>query len=115
VGNIYASEALFRARISPQTPARRLGPTQISRLWQAIRETLAEALEGGSTVPLSYSGARTRDGLYYFGRAPGVADYYEERLRVYGRAGKACPRCGRAIKRLVQGGRSTFYCPRCQK
>ncbi|HWD91809.1 MAG TPA: bifunctional DNA-formamidopyrimidine glycosylase/DNA-(apurinic or apyrimidinic site) lyase [Verrucomicrobiae bacterium] len=114
VGNIYASEALFRAGISPQLPARRLKPPQIARLRLNIRETLTEAIERGSTVPLSFSGDGNSDGLFYFGSAPG-AENYEERLRVYDRRGKPCVNCGSAIKRIVQGARSTFYCPTCQK
>jgi formamidopyrimidine-DNA glycosylase len=115
VGNIYASEALFRARISPRLAAKRLSARQIARLRDAIRETLSDAIELGSTVPLSYSGEGARDGLFYFGSAPGAPDFYEERLRVYDRAGKACVTCGTAIKRIVQGARSTFYCPKCQR
>jgi formamidopyrimidine-DNA glycosylase len=114
IGNIYASEALFRARISPRQAARRLRPEQIRRLWQAIRVTLAEAIRRGSTVSLNYSGAGERDGLFYFGRAPDAPDFYEERLRVYDRAGKPCWNCGAPIRRLVQAARSTFYCPNCQ-
>ncbi|HEX4266237.1 MAG TPA: bifunctional DNA-formamidopyrimidine glycosylase/DNA-(apurinic or apyrimidinic site) lyase [Verrucomicrobiae bacterium] len=115
VGNIYASEALFRAGIAPQLPARRLKPEQVARLRQSIRDTLTEAIERGSTVPLSFSGDGNRDGLFYFGSAPGAPDFYEERLRVYDRAGKPCVTCGSPIKRIVQGARSTFYCPTCQK
>jgi formamidopyrimidine-DNA glycosylase len=114
VGNIYASEALFRAGIAPTLPARRLTGAQVKRLWRAVREVLGEAIECGSTVPLNYSGEGARDGLFYFGRAPGAPDYYEERLRVYDRAGRPCPQCGSVIKRRVQAARSTFYCPRCQ-
>ncbi|HEY2081201.1 MAG TPA: bifunctional DNA-formamidopyrimidine glycosylase/DNA-(apurinic or apyrimidinic site) lyase [Verrucomicrobiae bacterium] len=115
VGNIYASEALFRAGVSPLLPARRLKPAQVARLWHAIRETLADAIARGSTVPLNHSGEGNRDGLFYFGSAPGAPDFYEERLRVYDRAGKPCATCGTAIKRIVQAARSTFYCPTCQK
>ena len=115
VGNIYASEALFRAGISPRTAARRLRPAQVAALWQAIREVLAEAIECGSTVPLDYAGTGTRDRLFYFGQVPGTPDYYSERLRVYDRAGQPCVRCGTAIKRIVQAARSTFYCPACQR
>jgi formamidopyrimidine-DNA glycosylase len=114
IGNIYASEALFRANISPRVAALRLTSAQVGRLREAIRETLTEAIELGSTVPLNYSGAGDRDGLYYFGRAPNAPDLYEERLRVYDRAGKPCVICGSAIRRIVQGARSTFYCPKCQ-
>jgi formamidopyrimidine-DNA glycosylase len=115
IGNIYASEALFRAKISPRLAARRLTRKQIGRLHRAIRETLAEAIAWGSTVPLNYSGSGERDGLFYFGGAGrDGTDFYEERLRVYNRAGRACPKCRGPIRRFVQAARSTFYCPRCQ-
>jgi formamidopyrimidine-DNA glycosylase len=55
------------------------------------------------------------DGLFYYGRAEGAPDYYEERLRVYDRAGRACRRCGDCIKRIVQGARSTYFCTGCQR
>jgi formamidopyrimidine-DNA glycosylase len=115
VGNIYASEALFRAGISPRLPARRLKPPQVARLRETIRETLRDAIKRGSTVPLNYSGEGNRDGLFYFGSAPDAPDFYEERLRVYDRAGKPCRVCGTGIKRIVQAARSTFYCPKCQR
>jgi formamidopyrimidine-DNA glycosylase len=115
VGNIYASEALFRAGIAPTRPARRLTRAQVKRLWRAIRAVLREAIACGSTVPLNFTGEGASDGLFYFGRAPGAPDYYEERLRVYDRAGQPCPACGTAIRRRVQAARSTFYCPRCQR
>jgi formamidopyrimidine-DNA glycosylase len=116
IGNIYASEALFRAKISPRLAARHLTHKQIARLHRAIRETLADAITWGSTVPLNYSGSGERDGLFYFGEAGrDGTDFYEERLRVYDRAGMACSNCRGPIKRLVQAARSTFYCPRCQR
>jgi formamidopyrimidine-DNA glycosylase len=115
VGNIYASEALFRAGIPPQLPARRLKPSQAARLRTAIRETLRDAIKRGSTVPLNDSGEGGSDGLFYFGSAPDAPDFYEERLRVYDRAGKPCRTCRSPIKRIVQGARSTFYCPKCQR
>jgi formamidopyrimidine-DNA glycosylase len=115
VGNIYASEALFRAGIAPTLPARRLTPAQVTRLWSAIRATLKEAIECGSTVPLNYEGTGRRSSLFYFGLAPGAPNFYEERLRVYDRAGRPCSRCGAEIKRRMQAARSTFYCPRCQR
>jgi formamidopyrimidine-DNA glycosylase len=114
VGNIYASEALFRARISPTLPARNLSLAQISRLRAAIRRVLTEAIRFGSTLRLDYSGNGRADGLFYFGRSPDLPNNYEERLRVYDRAHAPCPICGRQIKRIVQAARSTFFCPRCQ-
>jgi len=116
IGNIYASEALFRAGISPRRAARRLTGEQVARLRRSIRATLTEAIARGSTVPLNYSGSGERDGLFYFGGPGGDgADFYEERLRVYDRAGGECPKCGSTIRRFVQAARSTFYCPRCQR
>jgi formamidopyrimidine-DNA glycosylase len=113
VGNIYASEALFRAHISPKRAANRLTFIQVKKLWHAIREVLTAAIAGGSTVQLNFTGGKS-DGLFYFGRAHGTPDYYEERLQVYDRAGKPCVKCGRSIKRIVQAARSTFFCPHCQ-
>ena len=115
VGNIYASEALFRAGLAPTRPARKMTKAQVQRLWRAVRAVLREAIGCGSTVPLNFAGEGTSDGLFYFGRAPGAPDYYEERLRVYDRAGQPCPACGTAIRRRVQAARSTFYCPSCQR
>ncbi|SPE56435.1 Formamidopyrimidine-DNA glycosylase [Verrucomicrobia bacterium] len=117
VGNIYASEALFQAGVAPSLPAHRLTNGQIERLWRAIPAVLQQAIDCGSTVPLNYGGAAGPEGngFFYFGRVAGASDYYEERLRVYDRAGKPCSRCGTIIKRRVQAARSTYYCPRCQR
>jgi formamidopyrimidine-DNA glycosylase len=115
VGNIYASEALFRAGVSPRLAARRLTRDQVARLHGAIRDVLEEAIRFGSTVPLDWTGRGRGDRLFYYGRAPGTPDCYEERLAVYDRAGEPCRTCGVAIRRLVQAARSTFYCPRCQR
>ena len=114
VGNIYASEALFRAKISPKLPANQLTLAQTQKLWRAIRDVLNEAIKFGSTVQLKFADGKS-DGLFYFGRAAAVPDFYEERLRVYDRAGKPCLNCRTPIRRIVQAARSTFYCPRCQK
>ena len=115
VGNIYASEALFCAGISPRLAARRLAREQVERLRETIRSVLDEAIGLGSTVPLNW-GAETgeRNGLFYYGLTSGTSRYYEERLRVYDRAGEPCVRCGVSIQRLVQAARSTYYCPGCQ-
>ena len=114
IGNIYASESLFRARISPTLAANKLTGTQVQRLRLAIRAVLAKAIECGSTVPLNWGGDKS-DGLFYFGRAPGAPDFYEERLQVYDREGQPCPNCHCLIKRIIQAARSTFYCPHCQR
>jgi formamidopyrimidine-DNA glycosylase len=114
VGNIYASEALFRAKISPRRAANKLTFAEVKKLRQAIRAVLAEAIRFGSTVPVNFSGAKS-DGLFYFGRAADAPDFYEERLRVYDRAGQPCRACKSALVRIVQAARSTFFCPQCQK
>jgi formamidopyrimidine-DNA glycosylase len=113
VGNIYASESLFRARLSPRRAARRLQPAQIQRLRRAIRAVLAEAIAWGSTLPLHFDGG-SGDGLFYFGRAVGTPAHDHERLLVYDRAGQPCVVCGTPIRRIVQAARSTFFCPQCQ-
>jgi formamidopyrimidine-DNA glycosylase len=114
VGNIYASEALFRARISPKLAANKLKLAQVKKLHGTIREVLEEAIAGGSTVQLNFGAGRT-DGLFYFGRAADAENYYEERLHVYDRAGQPCVNCQSLVKRIVQAARSTFFCPQCQK
>jgi formamidopyrimidine-DNA glycosylase len=115
IGNIYASEALFRAGLSPRRAARRVKAEEIARLHAAIREVLAEAIECGSTIPLDFVGGGKRDGLFYYGAVEGNSEFYQERLLVYDRAGRLCVKCAVPIKRLVQAARSTFYCPKCQR
>ena len=112
VGNIYACEALYRARLAPACPARRLNHRQASHLRDCIREVLAEAIEFGSTVPLSWNAPS--DSLFYYGRPPGSPDYYAEKLAVYDRESQPCLKCGAKIRRIVQAGRGTYYCPHCQ-
>jgi len=102
VGNIYASESLFRAGISPLTPARRLGAIRCARLVQAIRDTLEAALAaGGSTL---------RD----FIQSDGSSGYFQQQHFVYGRENAPCRVCASPIRCLRQGNRSSFYCPSCQ-
>lgn len=115
IGNIYASEALFRAGISPRRGARRVKAEEVARLYVAIREVLTEAIACGSTIPLDFAGAGKRDGLFYYGQTAGTENFYEERLRVYDRVNQPCLNCAAPIKRLVQAARSTFYCPKCQR
>jgi len=115
IGNIYASEALFRARLSPRLPASRLNAAQVQRLRRAIRAVLAEAIACGSTVPVNFGENPKNDGFFYFGRAVDAPSYHDEHLRVYGREGQPCRNCKGSIRRIVQAARSTFYCPRCQR
>ncbi|MGO8765787.1 MAG: bifunctional DNA-formamidopyrimidine glycosylase/DNA-(apurinic or apyrimidinic site) lyase [Limisphaerales bacterium] len=112
IGNIYASEALFRARLSPKALANRLTRGQVAALCRAIRVVLKEAINQGSTVPLKTTSGKS-DALFYFSNDG--EGFYEKRLRVYDRAGERCWNCGTAIRRITQAGRSTFFCPRCQK
>ena len=103
VGNIYASESLFRAGIDPRTPAKRVSLERCARLSRAIKQTLRAAIRaGGSTL---------RD----FVGADGAAGYFQRRYWVYDRTGERCRRCGTAIRRILQGQRSTYFCPRCQR
>jgi len=103
VGNIYASESLFRARIDPRTAAGRIARVRYDRLAHAVRETLAEAIaKGGSTL---------RD----FVGADGASGYFQLDTFVYDRAGLPCRVCGTPIRTIRQGQRSTFFCPHCQR
>src|SRR6266540_5039730 len=104
LGNIYASEALFLARISPLKAAQTLSKQRAWRLHQAIRDILQEAIDAGSTLRIDLTDA---DGSYF-----GTIERF---WRVYERAGEPCVNCGAKIRRVVQGGRSTYYCPRCQR
>jgi len=115
IGNIYASEALFRAGISPRRPAHQLRPERVERLVAAIREVLAEAVQFGSTIPLNLDGAPKKDRLFYYGATEGTSEFYQERLRVYDRAGEACRQCRTPIRQCVQAARSTYWCPSCQR
>ena len=114
IGNIYASEALYVARVSPRRAARGLTRAEVARLQRAVRRVLAEAIRFGSTVPLNHGGGEG-NGLFYYGRGLDTPDFYEERLRVYDRAGETCGRCGGKIRRLVQAARSTYFCAGCQR
>lgn len=105
LGNIYVVEALYRSHISPLTPAGKVSMPRLERLTTAIRDVLAEAVEaGGSTL---------RD----FANAEGGQGYFQHRFDVYGREGDPCLRegCKGVIRRVVQAGRSTFWCGSCQK
>ena len=103
VGNIYASESLYHARIDPRTPAGRLTPAQCARLARAIKATLRAAIRAG--------GSSLRD----FVGSDGVYGCFQQRYRVYEREGEPCRACGTRVRRLVQGQRSTYSCPSCQR
>jgi formamidopyrimidine-DNA glycosylase len=105
LGNIYVSEALARAGISPTRAAGRIGRDRLERLVPAIREVLLEAIEAG--------GSSLRDHR----QANGELGYFQHSFRVYDQEGKPCRTegCGGTIRRIVQAGRSTYYCPACQR
>ncbi|MDR0440815.1 MAG: bifunctional DNA-formamidopyrimidine glycosylase/DNA-(apurinic or apyrimidinic site) lyase, partial [Candidatus Accumulibacter sp.] len=103
VGNIYAAESLFRAGIAPTRTAAKIGRPRCRRLAAAIRATLEAAIAAG--------GSSLRDYVH----SDGGAGSFQIRCAVYGRAGQPCPVCGAPIRALRQAGRSTFYCPRCQR
>jgi formamidopyrimidine-DNA glycosylase len=118
IGNLYASEALFSARLHPWKKAKHLTPPEQRRLHTAIRTVLSNAIRFGSTIPLDWQGASSgsRHRLFYYGTSSARSQpTVKERLFVYDRSGKPCLRCGTPIRRRVQAQRSTFFCPSCQK
>jgi formamidopyrimidine-DNA glycosylase len=102
VGNIYASEALFRAGIRPGSAAGRVSRERYQRLVLAIKEVLAAAIKAGGTT------------LRDFVNGEGKPGYFQQKLNVYGRAGEPCEVCGLPIKHVQQAQRATYYCPQCQ-
>lgn len=103
IGNIYASESLFRARIDPRTPAGHLSRARCTRLARAVRETLLDALAAG--------GSSLRD----FVHSDGSSGSFQQQYFVYGREGEPCRICGTRVRQLRLGQRSSFHCPRCQR
>lgn len=103
IGNIYASEALFRAGIHPGRAAGRVARARLDALARALRTVLDEAIAAG--------GSSLRD----HAAVSGELGYFQHRFAVYGRAGEPCPACGTPVRRRVQQGRSSFLCPRCQR
>ena len=102
IGNIYASESLFSAGISPLRAANRIGRKRYEKLIPAIKQTLAESIAAG--------GSSVRDYVH----SDGGAGCFQLSCAVYDRAGEPCPACGQPVRVIRQAGRSTFYCPRCQ-
>ena len=103
VGNIYANEALFQAGIRPRIAAGRVAPRRLGALADAIKTTLARAIEQGGTTLRDFAGPDGRLG------------YFAQQLTVYGRGGAPCLRCGAALKEVRFAGRATVYCPVCQR
>ena len=103
IGNIYADEALWRARLHWARESQTLRPVQVTKLFAAVQEVFAESLSAGGT---------TFDSLYV--NVNGQSGYFERSLNVYGRAGFPCPRCGTPVRRDPFMNRSAFSCPRCQ-
>jgi formamidopyrimidine-DNA glycosylase len=103
LGNIYADEALHRARIHPQAAAERLGTVRVRRLFEAIREVLGEAIASGGSSISDYVDGDGRKGAFQL------------QHRVYGKSGEPCPACGTRIRRIVIAQRGTHYCPKCQR
>jgi formamidopyrimidine-DNA glycosylase len=103
LGNIYVCEALFRAGIDPRKAAGAVTPPSLARLVLQIRAILAEAIEAG--------GSSLRD----YAQPDGELGYFSKQFEVYDRSDLACTRCSSSVKRIVQGGRSTWFCAKCQK
>lgn len=105
LGNIYVCESLFRSKIHPTRPARRVSKARVAKLVPIIRDVLNDAITAG--------GSSLRD----FRQADGELGYFQHSFDVYGREDEACrtPECASRIRRIVQSGRSTFYCPTCQR
>ena len=103
VGNIYADEALFRAGLRPRRAAGRLTRAELGRLHGALQAVLARAIElGGSSVS-------------DYVDAAGVRGFFQLEHKVYGRSGEPCRDCATTLKKIVVGGRTTVYCPQCQR
>ena len=105
LGNIYVCEALHRAHISPKRAAGRIAENRLDDLTDAVRAVLREAIEAGGSSLKDYA------------QTDGALGYFQHRFRVYDGEGEPCvtPGCTGVVKRIVQGGRSTFFCPHCQK
>lgn len=103
LGNIYVDEVLWQSRINPLTPANELTKDQVKQLHSAINETIEEATKYGGTT------------VHSFLNAEGESGHYQEKLKVYGKEGQPCPRCGEDFVKIKISGRGTTYCLHCQK
>lgn len=102
VGNIYASESLFQAGISPKRSANKIAQLRYHKLAEKIKTVLAQAIDAGGTTLKDFSAANGKPG------------YFQQELYVYGRHGQQCRQCHSKVKKFTQAQRSTFYCPQCQ-
>ena len=103
VGNIYACESLFLAKIDPRTPAKQLSTEQYQRLCRQIKKVLSKAIDQGGTT------------LKDFVNPEGKPGYFQQTLNVYGRSGEPCRSCKQPVSQIKQAGRSTFFCEQCQQ
>lgn len=104
VGNIYANDALWLAKIHPKRPANSLSPLEQTKLFKSVEEVLKKGIETGGASELSYV------------TADGTEGKYQEHFLAYGRGGKSCERCHKAkVEKIKLGGRGTYFCPNCQK
>ena len=114
LGNIYVNEVLFQSRLHPSRAARTIPKSDLTALCRAIRNTLSEAIQLGTSADLDFEGIGHGDGFFYFGRLGQPDPNKGERFNVYDREGQPCPRCATPIMRMVISQRGTYYCPRCQ-
>jgi len=102
VGNIYANDALFEAKIDPRRSAKQITPEEAKRLFDSILKVLKKGLDSGGASEISFVNVLGQDGGY------------QKHFLVYGREGERCKRCGSEIKKIKLGGRGTYFCPKCQ-
>jgi formamidopyrimidine-DNA glycosylase len=115
LGNIYACEVLYEARIHPLKPANTLSIRELNTLFHAILVTLKKALDVGNSSDLDWAGTGDGERFFYFGRKSAPAMGQKERFDVYGRRQKPCRRCHAPIQKILVSQRGTFYCSTCQR
>lgn len=103
IGNIYAAESLFAAGVDPRRPALSLTRAECQKLAAAVKDILLRSIAAGGSTISDYR------------HVDGTEGRFAQELQIYGRRGEKCPRCGTPVESVVQGGRSSFFCPRCQR
>jgi formamidopyrimidine-DNA glycosylase len=103
VGNIYAAESLFAGGISPLRKASTLTRAQCAKLVKIIKEVLKRSIEAGGTTISDYK------------QVDGTEGHFVQQLKIYGKDGMPCPKCGMTVSKVILGGRSSCFCPKCQK